>query len=263
MWRAGWIALALCLASSTWVRADEWKKSFTISGKPELRVESSDANIRVDTWDQNTIEAHVTTQRWKIGAGGIAVYDHQSGDTVELEVRFPHRNFLFDFGNRHVEVEIHMPREGRISLRTGDGHIRLSNFKGNIEAQSGDGGVEMDGIDGTVRAHSGDGHIRADGRFDGLDISTGDGRIEARAMAGSTVNSNWRLRTGDGSVTLQVPQTLAADVDLHTNDGHITVEVPVSVEGGLGGKSIRGKINGGGNLVTIHTGDGSIRLEKS
>ena len=263
MWRAGWIALALCLASSTWVRADEWKKSFTISGKPELRVESSDANIRVDTWDQNTIEAHVTTQRWKIGAGGIAVYDHQSGDTVELEVRFPHRNFLFDFGNRHVEVEIHMPREGRISLRTGDGHIRLSNFKGNIEAQSGDGGVDMDGIGGTVLAHSGDGHIRADGRFDVLDISTGDGRIEARALAGSTVNSNWRLRTGDGSVTLQVPQTLAADVDLHTNDGHITVEVPVSVEGGLGGKSIRGKINGGGNLVTIHTGDGSIRLEKS
>ncbi|PYX94427.1 MAG: hypothetical protein DMG71_12495, partial [Acidobacteria bacterium] len=66
-----------------------------------------------------------------------------------------------------------------------------------------------------------------------------------------------------GSITLQVPQTLAADVDLHTNDGHITVEVPVSVEGGLGGKRIRGKINGGGNLVTIHSGDGSIRLEKS
>ena len=114
-----------------------------------------------------------------------------------------------------------------------------------------------------MRAHSGDGHIRTNGRFDVLDISTGDGRIEARALAGSTVNSNWRLRTGDGSVTLQVPQNLAADVDLHTNDGHITVELPVSIEGLGEAKNIRGKINGGGNLVTIHTGDGSIRLEKS
>jgi|SRR5437868_11616892 len=262
MRRAGWIALALCLTGSTWARADEWKKTFTISEKPELRVESSDANIQVDTWDSKTIEVHVITKGWKIGESGVKIYEHQSGDSVQLEMQLP-RTLMFSFAAHRVDVEIHMPREGKISLRTGDGHIRLNNFKGNIEAESGDGGVDMDGIDGSVRAHSGDGHIRTNGRFDVLDISTGDGRIEARALAGSTVNSNWRLRTGDGSVTLQVPQNLAADVDLHTNDGHITVELPVSIEGLGEAKNIRGKINGGGNLVTIHTGDGSIRLEKS
>ena len=38
----------------------------TLSGKPDLRVSTSDANIRVDTWDQNTIEARVTADGWKI-----------------------------------------------------------------------------------------------------------------------------------------------------------------------------------------------------
>ena len=68
---------------------------------------------------------------------------------------------------------------------------------------------------------------------------------------------------GMAAVTLQLPESFAADIDLHTGDGHISLDMPVSVEGGLGSNNIRGKLNGGGNLLTIHTGDGSIRLEKS
>jgi len=52
-------------------------------------------------------------------------------------------------------------------------------------------------------------------------------------------------------------------VDLHTGDGHISLDMPVTVEGRLGGNNIHGKLNGGGNLLTIPTGDGSIKLQKS
>jgi len=101
------------------------------------------------------------------------------------------------------------------------------------------------------------------GRFDVLQLGTSDGRIEARVLAGSTMASSWDLHTGDGSITLQLPENFAADVDLHTSDGHITVDLPVAVEGRLdGSKNIHGKINGGGNLLTVHTGDGSIRIER-
>ena len=62
---------------------------------------------------------------------------------------------------------------------------------------------------------------------------------------------------------MQLPEALAADVELHTGDGHINLDMPLNVEGHLGRSDIRGKLNGGGNLLTIHTGDGSIHLEKS
>jgi hypothetical protein len=39
--------------------------------------------------------------------------------------------------------------------------------------------------------------------------------------------------------------------------------MPVSVEGQLRHNNIHGKLNRGGKLLTIHTGDGSIHLEKS
>ena len=31
--------------------ADEWSKTYTLSGKPDLRVETTDANIHVAVWD--------------------------------------------------------------------------------------------------------------------------------------------------------------------------------------------------------------------
>lgn len=259
------LALLALVVASLPLRADDWSKTYTLTGKPDLRVETSDANIRVSTWDQNTIEAHVSTAHYKIGEGGIRIEEHQNGDAVEIAVRYPHHDIHFGF-NVHsykVEIEIRMPREGKVNLNTGDGRIDLSGFKGEMALHSGDGSLNLDSVDGKLRAGTSDGHIRANGRFDELEVKTGDGTVEVRAANGSTVTPDWRLETGDGSVTLEVPANLSADVDLHTGDGHIDLDIPVTAEGKLRENGIHGKINGGGNLMTIRSGDGSIHLRKS
>jgi DUF4097 and DUF4098 domain-containing protein YvlB len=264
-----WLFIGLVLSSFvfSWAalpaRADEWSKTYTLTGKPDLRIDTSDADIHVSTWDQNTIEAKVTTSGYKIGDTGIRIEEHQTGDAVEIDVRFPHHNIALGWSNHSVQINIHMPHEGRVDLRTGDGKIELGNLKGEMLLHSGDGSEEINGVDGKLRAMTGDGHIRATGRFDELDLKTGDGRVEARATAGSLLSMGWNLESGDGTVTLEVPGNLAADVDLHTGDGHIDLDMPVSTEGKIREGEVRGKLNGGGNLLTIHTGDGSIRLRKS
>src|ERR1043166_2981089 len=86
----GLIVLAFSAAAALPAHADEWSKTYTISGKADLRVETSDANIRVTTWDQNTIEAKVITSRYKIGEGGIHIDERQTGDSAEIDVRHPH-----------------------------------------------------------------------------------------------------------------------------------------------------------------------------
>ncbi|MFZ0807300.1 MAG: DUF4097 family beta strand repeat-containing protein [Candidatus Sulfotelmatobacter sp.] len=245
--------------------ADEWSKTYTITGKPDLRVDTSDANIRVTTWDQNTIAAKVITTGYKIGIGGgsIHIEEHQTGDTVELNVRYPHMGVVIGWNNRKVEIIVQMPREGRVDLSTGDGKIELSGLKGEMQLHSGDGSEILDAVDGRLRANTSDGHIRASGRFDNLDLKTGDGRVEVRASSGSSLGTGWRLETGDGSVSLDLPADLAADVDLHTGDGHIDLDMPITTEGKIHEGQLHGKLNGGGSLLTIRTGDGSIHLGKS
>jgi DUF4097 and DUF4098 domain-containing protein YvlB len=243
--------------------ADTWNKTYNLTGKPTLKVETSEANIRVSASDRNTIEARITTEGYKIGPDGIRIEEHQTGDTVEIEVRYPHHDMVFGWNRHRVDVEIEVPREAAIGLRTGDGRINVRGVKGDIDTWSGDGAQQIESVDGNLRARTGDGRITATGRFDSLELNTGDGRIEATALANSTVGREWSLRTGDGSVTLLVPQTLAADVDLHTNDGHISLDLPLEVNGKLRSSNIHGKINGGGRLLSVHTGDGSITLGRS
>jgi len=261
--RLRWAALLMIVAAGM-ARAEEWSKTFAITTRPDLRVETTDANLHVETWDQKQIAVQVTTERAPIGPEGVTVIEHQTGDSVEIEIHLS-RSMSWNIGfhhSRRVDVYIHMPREGSINLHTGDGSISLSGFKGNIQTRSGDGSQDLDSVEGMLRASAGDGHIRAAGRFDVLEVGTGDGRIDVRVLPGSTINSSWRLTAGDGSITLQLPENLAADLNLHTGDGHITLDMPLTVDGRLGRNDVHGKLNGGGNPVTVHTGDGSIVLEK-
>lgn len=155
-----------------------------------------------------------------------------------------------------------MPREGRVNLRTGDGDIGIGGLKGEMDLHSDDGSETLDGVDGKLRASTGDGPIQAHGRFDEVDLKTGDGNVEVRAATGSSLPTGWRLDTGDGNVTLEIPRDTAADVDLHASDGQIDLDMPVTTEGKIRENEVRGKLNGGGSLLTIRTGDGSIHLRK-
>src|SRR5579859_7105877 len=115
--RLSLVIVALGIAAALPARADEWSKTYNLTGKPDLRIETSDANIRVTTWDQNSIEAKVITSRYKIGEGGIHIDERQTGDSVEIDVRYPHHYVGFEWGNHRVEIIIQMPREGNVNLR--------------------------------------------------------------------------------------------------------------------------------------------------
>ena len=56
-------------------------KDYNLDSTPKLRVDTSDANIRVTAWESNTVSARVTTEGWEIGGDGITIVDHQTGDT--------------------------------------------------------------------------------------------------------------------------------------------------------------------------------------
>lgn len=123
------LTIAMGMIATLPALADQWSKTYTISGKPDFRVETSDANIRVTTWDQNTIEAKVITEGYKIGEDGIHIEEHQNGDSVEIDVRFPHHDFIGGWGNHRVDIIVQMPREGKINLHTGMEASTLRNSK--------------------------------------------------------------------------------------------------------------------------------------
>jgi len=247
-------------AASLPVLADQWSRNYAVGGAPELRVETSDANVTLRTGSGNSIEARVYTTGWRIGPGDVEVIDHRSGDRLELEVRVPRVHF--NMGNRTVRIELEIPPATHADVHTGDGNVRASGLRGPLKLATQDGNIDAEGLEGVLDASSGDGNIHIRGKFSALNLRSGDGNIIAEVGPGSRMTSDWTVHTGDGSVTLRLPDGFAANVDAHTGDGRITVDLPLTTNGGIRGNSVSGKLNGGGAQLTVHTGDGSVHLER-
>src|SRR5579871_2917245 len=97
------LAVAAC---SGLVSAAEWTKTYTIGASPELRVDTNDGAVTVRVWDQNRIEARIITKGWDIGAGGVHITDHQTGDHVDVEARVPEFHFdVFNMHERSLRIE--------------------------------------------------------------------------------------------------------------------------------------------------------------
>lgn len=287
---------AVALAPSA--RAEDWTKSYTVSGRPTVRVNTNDGSVRVTSGDSKQVELRVEYEGYEMNKN-LHVESRQDGDRVELTARVTgHWGFSWGHNSRRLHIEVRMPKEGdldantgdgsveatslsgnivvrtgdgsvkadslsgNIDLHTNDGSIRVDSLKGEIRLHSGDGSIEGRSLDGKVNADSGDGHITLEGRFEGLDIKTGDGSVNTRVLSGSKMGGSWNIRTGDGSVDIVLPGDFQANIDASTGDGHISLGMPVTVEGTFSNSQIHGKMNGGGQQLTIHTGDGSIRLSR-
>jgi DUF4097 and DUF4098 domain-containing protein YvlB len=271
----------LALAWAGGARAEEVTKTYPVNGHARVHIETDDGSVRVSTGDIKQVEIRVDFSGYKLDRD-LLVNTSQNGDSVEVSAK-THGGSFFSWGVRHtnLRVEVHMPKDADLSVRSGDGsievdsingsvdltagdgHITAQSLRGNLRFHTGDGHIEARGLDGQVDASSGDGHINLEGRFDGLKIKTGDGSVTARASAGSKVSSAWSVYTGDGSVDLEIPGDLQANIEASTHDGHISLGLPITVEGTFSSSRIQGKLNGGGQPVTIRTGDGSIHLNKS
>jgi hypothetical protein len=296
------VVCAVVFAAAAYVpraQAEEVTKAFTVSGRANVHVDTNDGSVRVTTSsDTKQVEFKVEYRGFELGKN-LRIDSRQDGDKVQLTARITgHWGFSWGNNSKNLHIEVRMPKgadlqvetgdgsvqvdgvnggvnvhtgdgsvradslSGVIDLHTSDGSITVDNLKGDIRLRTGDGSIEARDLDGKVDADSGDGHIRLTGRFDALNVKTGDGSVDTRVLPGSKMLTSWSVRTGDGSVDLVLPADFQTNIDATTGDGHISLGIPVTCEGTFSSSQIHGKMNGGGQPLTIHTGDGSIRLSK-
>ncbi len=297
MSRYGFLCVLLVVALSA--GAEEWEQTYSVDSCEELRLESSNANIRVTGSNRSDIHAVVTTRGWRIADDEVRIIESQNGGRVSIEVRLPRVRWSWGRGvSRSVHIDVEAPRSCSVVARTGDGNIDLEeitggtrvrtgdgkiiatrlegvvemdsgdgdidaiSLRGRMEINTGDGSISGDNLEGRLVARTGDGNVRVDGRFDLLDLRTGDGNIVSTAIDGSEVGEQWRLQTGDGNLVLHLPDGFAADLEARTGDGRVEVDHPVSVSGKIKKSQVRGKMNGGGGPLRLTSGDGNIRVRR-
>lgn len=193
-------------------------------------------------------------------------------------------------GSGNVTVEgIHGPLEAG----TGSGSVRVARIGDMVNAHTGSGNITLDTISGSVRAHTGSGSIRGTGLAGSIEATTGSGNLQlqqssagrvraetgsgsldltdingplrARSGSGSIsvegkVGGDWNVQSGSGSVTVRVPSNAAFNLHARTGSGSIDSQLPLTVQGKLNKHDLQGKVHGGGFLLDLSTGSGSIRI---
>jgi DUF4097 and DUF4098 domain-containing protein YvlB len=290
-------AVIILLGAVSQAQAEEYSKSYAVSGRPTVHVRVDDSRVRVITSDTRQVDFNVKregTSGLELGRG-LKINSQQDDDHVELSV-LHQPGISIMFTEHHLMTEVHMPRDadlrietrdgsvdlaavnGNVTIHSTDGAINASQLTGKIEIQSVDGSIMTDNLKGDVRLHSTDGAItvthldgqcdvtstdgslRAEGRFDSLRLVSTDGSVVAKVAEGSRMTSAWSIRTVDGSVDVLLPKNFQADINASTRDGHIKLALPVTVQGEISQSKVQGTLNGGGPELTLKSTDGSIRL---
>src|SRR5215831_18057651 len=117
-------ALAAGFALPQAARSEEVTKSFAVSGRPNVRVETNDGSVRVTSGDAKQVEFRVQYQGYELGKT-LRVDARQDGDKVELIARVTgHWGINFGWGhNRRLHIEVRMPQQGDLQVETGDGSV--------------------------------------------------------------------------------------------------------------------------------------------
>src|SRR5690348_5037014 len=211
--RMGMACGALLAISAVAANAEDVTKSFAVTGRANVRVETNDGGVRVTSGDSKQVEFRVEYQGYQVGKD-LRIDAHQNGDKVELTARVTgHWGFSWGHNSRNLHIEVRMPREADLQVETGDGSVQAESVNGTVNVHTGDGSVKANSLNGTIDLHTNDGSITVDGPKGHIRLRTGDGSIEASNLDGKVEADSGdghiriagrfdalNVKTGDGSV---------------------------------------------------------------
>jgi len=241
------------------------ERHYTTSGRPELVLTTFDGAIDVQVWDKPEVQVVVEKRGINKNAiDAIEVLASQSGNRIEIEVKSPrHRGIHFGV-SPSAKLAILVPASSDVSGKSGDGSITVEGVKGHLDLHTADGHIRVTDTTGEVNANTADGRINLDGRFTIVTARSGDGRVTIRAEKGTDPSGDWDISSGDGAVTLDLPDGFNGDLDASTGDGRLRVE-GLALTGSVAGDKhrLQGRLGGGGHAIRVRTGDGSVTLRRS
>jgi hypothetical protein len=274
-------------------------KTLTVTGPVDLEVLTHSGDVTVRAGGSGSVQIHgkiYVGDRW-MGRREDDVHSIEQNPPIRQEGNSIHIDYV-NMRNISVDYEITVPTDttvrthsgsgdqtiegthGNADVQTGSGDVRLARLTGEIQLHTGSGNIRGREISGPVRGGTGSGDIELEetGKGD-VDFHTGSGNIGARGVQGGfhgetgsgdvTVEGaqtgSWEIHTGSGNVRVRLPQNSAFDADITTSSGTIEVNSPIemTVQGRVQEthKQIRGKVRGGGPLLSVRTGSGDIHID--
>lgn len=285
------LASALVLSTACSVNVDHQghierdDKKFVVDGIATLNLSTFDGVIEVRGWDRNEIEVGIEKRAQdKDIVDKIQVTSEQKGNVINVDVRYSGSSRYIGIGvftSPQARLIVNAPRkvnvtartgdgsvvvdriDGRIEIKTSDGTVRATETSGSLLVESGDGSIRIEDVAGMVEARTDDGTVRVTGVPSSVRVRSGDGSVVLRVRRGAIMTDDWMVTTRDGSIVAELPDEFNALIEAEPGSGdraRSDLELADLVGGTREQRTLRGRLGAGGKLLTLRTGDGSIRI---
>lgn len=278
------LGLLLPLAAQAATRVDE-RAPLGAGGRVELSNIAGKVSVR--GWDRNEVALSGSM------ADGLTLKQDRSTNRVRWEVVYPRNG-----NNGGATLELRVPRAVEVQLGTvsadidvaevdvrrlqanavsGDiaatgrsGETAFTTVSGSIRSQVQTPRLDLRAVSGSVQATGGSGEVAAEtvsgsikldaGRVQRLGAEAVSGSLNV-AAAGLAPGGKVTLQTVSGSIGLQLPRSVSAQLSVKTFSGDIQSDAGTVERPRYGpGRSLEAKLGGGDGDITINAHSGNVRV---
>jgi DUF4097 and DUF4098 domain-containing protein YvlB len=267
-------AAALTMAMPARGAEATFERDLAVNGRVQLIVATGSGTIHLTTGTSGHV--HISGRvrsSWGDNDDKVAeIAAHpaieQTGNIVRVGTR--HENLR----NISIDYEIEAPANSFLDAGSGSGSVNDDGVGADAKLSTGSGSIHATGLQGGYTLSTGSGSIYAEGSGDGdVKAETGSGMIELHSVHGALKADTgsgsikaegapvgpWHLETGSGSVELWTNEA-AFTLDASTGSGGIRCDRAIAGQSDSEKHHMSGRINGGGPLVHVQTGSGSIHI---
>lgn len=227
----------------------EWTRRYTVAKAASFEVINTNGAIEVEPATGADIEVTAT-----ITARGGSEEEAQdlvkkviikeeavSANEVRLKTTLAEGTAnLLGRRQANVEYKIKVPSGLKITLKTENGGVNISDVSGTLIASTTNGGLRGENVSGQVSMHTVNGGVI-------LSVAQVTGPIETEVV--------------NGGIRLALPQDLKATIDAHAVNGGVSVDDGFTIASTEQSRTrVSGNINGGGTAVSASTVNGGVRI---
>lgn len=253
--------LVLAASSVIATQAQDQGLVFHWTGKlsPDQLVEIRNVNGNIDAEGSSSDQVEVTAEKSGRNAQSVKIEVVPNSDGVTICAIYPSRdsdsssdrcslhhsnNSGSDTGDASVHFTVRLPKNLRFSADNVNGGVTAENLGRAIQAASVNGSIRLS-TSAWAQAQTVNGSIHA-------------------TMGDADWPGTLKLASVNGSVELQMPSDINADIKFSSVNGEMKSEFPLDISNGWPvGHSAKGTLGKGGRKLVVDTVNGNVSLTRS
>ncbi|MGB9749246.1 MAG: DUF4097 family beta strand repeat-containing protein [Caldisericia bacterium] len=270
---------------------EKFEETYPIEKETSLSIENFNGSVTITKWNENNISIFAE-KKSLLGKGElnnvkieIIKNDQFKINSIKLtknpqvsityNIKVPDKVILNDIVTSNGSIEI-VDLRGDSNLKSSNGYIKVIGHSGNIRCDTSNGRIEITNLIGNATLNTSNGRIVVDGCERLTQVETSNATVEIRRTkeVGDIKTSNGkievdiykireggaRIYTSNGSIYANIKSDLNISLEVETSNGKIDVkDLDLSVDT-LRENYLKGKLNSGGETVSIKTSNANIYL---